>query len=212
MEKRKISLFFRERQGRKCSKPYIHNIPRAQGLLPTDGASLMIKKVMFTLVILSCSATLAAAYCSKEETLKLVEAGYSKHEIDRICRERNPPPVHHENRNLYGSWRGFYGYEGNSRRPDVPFHLVVTRQERDRFVGYIKEPQTFGSYNSQYLSSEINGRIDRENHVEFVKHYTGRGGVNHKVVYKGLLRKDTIKGRWLIPGGGSGTFVINREL
>ncbi len=79
---------------------------------------------------------------SKEETLQLIDAGYSKPEIDRICRERDQPPPRHENQDLYGSWRGFCSYGRQSQRPDVPFHLMVTRQDRDQFSGAIKEPQT----------------------------------------------------------------------
>jgi len=172
----------------------------------------MVKKLFFLLIVFVFNVSLAAAYCSKEETLKFVEAGYSKHDIDRICRERDHHPQPQHKRSLYGTWRGSYGYERHSRRPDVPFKLVVTRHEHDHFSGYTKEPQTFGSHRSEYLSAEVNGNIDRENRVEFVKRYTGRGGVHHKVIYKGVLHKGNIEGRWFIPGGGgSGTFTLYHE-
>ena len=172
----------------------------------------MLKHVVIALTMLSFNVSLAAAYCSKEETLKLVEAGYSKHEIDRLCKERHRSPEHRENRDLRGKWRGFYSYQRQNRRPDVPFHLVVVHQDRHAFSGYIKEPQTFGTRLSDSLSAEVNGRINRDNQVEFVKRYTGKGGVHHKVIYKGELRRGEIKGHWFIPGQGSGSFAIKREL
>jgi hypothetical protein len=172
----------------------------------------MLKKFTLILFILGLSASFASAYCSKEETLKLIDAGYSKHEIDRICHQREQAPSkQYRGHDLRGSWRGFYSYERHSRRPDVPFHLVITHQKGKSFSGFIKEPQTFGKRHSRFLTADVKGRIDRENKIEFVKHYTGKGGVTHKVIYKGVIRRGSIKGRWFIPQRGSGTFRIQRE-
>lgn len=172
----------------------------------------MLKKLTLILMILGLSATLASAYCSKEETLKLINAGYSKHEIDRICHQQeNIPNKQPKRHDLRGSWRGFYSYERHSRRPDVPFHLVITHQKRNSFSGFIKEPQTFGRRHSKFLTADVHGRIERDNTVEFVKQYTGKGDVAHKVIYKGKIRRGSIEGRWFIPHKGSGSFRIQRE-
>ncbi len=89
--------------------------------------------------------------------------------------------------------------------------MVITHQERNAFSGFIKEPQTFGKRHARFLTADVEGRIERDNSIEFVKQYTGKGRVDHKVIYKGKIRRGSIEGRWFTPHKGSGAFRIQRE-
>ncbi len=62
----------------------------------------MFKKFTFILMILGLSATLASAYCSKEETLKLIDAGYSNMRSTRSAINGKKAPINSFGDTIYG--------------------------------------------------------------------------------------------------------------
>ncbi|PIE78981.1 MAG: hypothetical protein CSA15_05040 [Candidatus Delongbacteria bacterium] len=170
----------------------------------------MFRIIFITITLLTINFSVSSADCSKEETLKLIEAGYSKKEIKELCNNEESKK-NKQAEVLKGSWRGYYSYPSNSNRPDVPFQLIVTRQDGNSFNGLVKEPRTFGNAFTDDLSSTIKGSIENSTKIEFVKTYSGQGGVIHSVVYKGNLSGNKIEGTWSIPGSWSGKFSVDKE-
>ncbi len=108
-----------------------------------------------------------------------------------------------------GRWTGRYGQPHGSHLP-VRFTLIAQATPTG-FEGYISEPNTFGDGSVERLSATVVGGMMPNGLVHFSKTYNGEGGVSHLVEYYGLIDGAQIAGSWIIPQGGSGPFVMNRE-
>lgn len=104
---------------------------------------------------------------------------------------------------LTGFWSGTYFYPDTDYYKDkkpVNFDARL-RQLDNTFEGSIVEPNTFGDNTSSVLKALIlNGLVDREGNLRFIKKYEGTAGVVHSIEYKGTLSPDgrNINGIWTL--------------
>lgn len=112
-----------------------------------------------------------------------------------------------------GVWNGTYYYkEGATNRP-VDFQLFAI-QSGNEFLGFIKEPNTFGKVDTPWLYADVSGQIDsKSRRLSFKKTYDGTGGETHDVKYSGTLGDagdHVTDGRWEIRRDWTGTFSVQR--
>lgn len=113
-----------------------------------------------------------------------------------------------------GIWNGTYYYRNdNGTLQPVNFELMLV-QDGNEFVGFIREPNTFGDHNVGYLYATVTGTIDpRTNKITFTKKYDGTGSVNHDVHYSGTISNDGSKvksGNWMITSNWTGSFTLHK--
>lgn len=111
---------------------------------------------------------------------------------------------------LTGSWSGAYRYPGDAY-PETVFNAQI-EEVGGAFTGSIQEPNLtrpgYGPINSADMEGTRAGSS-----VNFVKFYSGDGGMDHAIRYEGsvdgaLMR---IEGAWTIPSVWSGTFFMTRD-
>jgi translation elongation factor EF-G len=122
----------------------------------------------------------------------------------------NPDAVKPQER-LTGMWRGWYQYPQGTPQAPVCFQMALV-QDGSTVVGFIKEPNTFGSRREPWLVAVFKGRFDEQaGKLTFTKTYDGTAGPNHDVEYGGTLDKDgnKVEGDWNL-GGAGGTFTLER--
>lgn len=111
---------------------------------------------------------------------------------------------------MTGGWSGVYRYDGPSPMV-VPFNANL--REIDGVIdGEIDEPNTFGDPGAPILYASISGWRTGAG-IHFVKKYNGVGGVDHAVLYDGVMSADStrIDGHWRI-GSVTGPFHMERNL
>jgi hypothetical protein len=111
---------------------------------------------------------------------------------------------------LTGMWRGWYVYQGTAQ-PPVCFQMALV-QDGSTVVGFIKEPNTFGTRKEPWLVAVFKGRFEEQTgKLTFTKNYDGTAGPNHDVEYGGTVSKDgnKVEGDWNL-GGAGGTFTLER--
>jgi hypothetical protein len=123
---------------------------------------------------------------------------------------KNPDQVKPQER-LTGVWRGWFQYPQGAVQPPVCFQLVLV-QDGGTVVGFIKEPNTFGTRREPWLAAVLKGRFDAQTgKLTLTKTYDGTAGPSHDVEYTGAVSKDgnKVEGDWDI-GGAGGTFTLER--
>ena len=114
-----------------------------------------------------------------------------------------------QTQDLTGVWNGLYSYpDGRS----VTF--VATLIESGRMLtGSTHEPCVGRNGPARTLFASLMGRRDGSA-VSFRKTYEAAGPRFGTVNYEGRLNADAteIEGRWIIPGAGSGKFMMIRPL
>jgi hypothetical protein len=110
---------------------------------------------------------------------------------------------------LSGVWDGVYSYPRDSRT--VPFVAHLSEQQAT-LSGTTEETGTHGAAQGIKLGATLQGRRDARA-VTFLKLYDGRHEGYDSVQYEGRLNADSseIAGRWRIPGGWSGSFLMIRK-
>lgn len=112
-----------------------------------------------------------------------------------------------------GVWSGEYQYAKESGQEPVKFAMVMVH-DRQNFVGFIKEPNTFGEDKEEpALHALVRGRFDEKTgKLTITKIYDGTAGVDHDVDYSGQLAKDGEKfeGTWTLRDGSTGRFTIEK--
>ena len=109
---------------------------------------------------------------------------------------------------LTGPWQGVYSYPGE--RLAVPFSARLA--ERDAWLtGSTEETATHGAARGTRIAATLQGRRDARV-VTFLKLYDSAHDVYDSVQYQGTLSADgsEIAGRWSIPGGWAGSFLMIR--
>jgi len=111
--------------------------------------------------------------------------------------------------NLSGPWQGFYSYP-SLQRP-VSFSATLT-EAGSWLTGTTTETATQGETRGRVLSAALQGRRTGRS-VTFLKLYADGFPAYDGVRYEGEVREDRtkIEGRWSIPGGWSGRFLMVRS-
>jgi hypothetical protein len=113
-----------------------------------------------------------------------------------------PPsaPVHRTD--ISGTWAGYYFGGGN---PRTKFELDLSWRAPGTFRGVIAEEDWIGPNRGiagrpSERGSSVKGVTSEDGSVSFTKEYDGADGVNHKVIYEGVLDESgrTITGTWSI--------------
>ena len=111
---------------------------------------------------------------------------------------------------LTGDWRGIFNYPPTDLGAAPPTEFAATLQDAGGVLsGHTVEPGMRGGT----LTARIDGRRAGVA-VAFVKLYDDeRDGDYDTVAYQGEVDAEglEITGRWTIPGGWSGTFIMVRE-
>jgi hypothetical protein len=107
---------------------------------------------------------------------------------------------------LDGIWIGYYGYDDG--RASVKFQAKL-RSDGGSLSGSTIEPNTFGDSSALFLTATLNGVINSDGSVHFIKTYDGTGGQHHSVDYSGVISSATrcIEGRWTLQGS-AGSFRL----
>jgi hypothetical protein len=112
-------------------------------------------------------------------------------------------------RKLTGIWQGIYTYPRGG--PTVPFTATLIEAGHS-LSGSVHEPcLLLGSPSETLFATLVGTRHDSA--VNFVKTYDGSNPNYRSVVYDGAVNGDAteIEGRWRIPGGWSGKFLMTRS-
>lgn len=107
---------------------------------------------------------------------------------------------------LTGVWKGRYFYGPKSKLESVPFEIRM-RQSGEKITGLVIEPNTFGDSSAKELRASLQGNLDKNGELNFIKTYDGSGGASHSVRYKGKLEESSVKGTWHI-GKSEGRFEM----
>jgi hypothetical protein len=93
----------------------------------------------------------------------------------------------------------------------VPFVAHLSEQQAT-LSGTTEETGTYGAAQGIKIGATLQGRRDARA-VTFLKLYDGRHEGYDSVQYEGRLNADSseIAGRWRIPGGWSGSFLMIRK-
>lgn len=108
---------------------------------------------------------------------------------------------------LSGAWRGIFNYPG-AAGPPTRFTATL-RDAGGLLTGETTEPGLHGGA----LAARLDGRRTGSG-VTFGKFYDDAGGGDYdSVAYRGEVDGEglEITGRWTIPGGWSGSFIMVRE-
>ncbi|MFZ4604357.1 MAG: toll/interleukin-1 receptor domain-containing protein [Caulobacterales bacterium] len=108
---------------------------------------------------------------------------------------------------LSGMWVGYFEQAGQRTPINVQF-----ADDGGRLRGKMWEPNKIGDPSAAQLSARLEGRVDPDGEVRFIKQYDGGGGVSHAVEYGGILNSGgyVIEGQWSI-GAASGAFRLARR-
>jgi len=112
---------------------------------------------------------------------------------------------------LTGVWRGWFQYPQGAVQSPVPFQMVLV-QDGSTVVGFLKEPNTFGTRREPWQAAALKGRFDEQTgKLTFTKTYDGTAGPSHDVEYAGTLANDgnKVEGDWNIGGQGA-SFTLER--
>jgi hypothetical protein len=111
---------------------------------------------------------------------------------------------------LTGSWSGAYRYPGDAL-PETVFNAMIS-EAAGAFTGTIQEPNLTRSWAGPVNTALIEGAREGAR-LNFIKYYTGDGGMRHMVMYDAAVDDDftRIDGAWSIPGAWSGTFFMTRD-
>src|SRR5262249_298773 len=109
---------------------------------------------------------------------------------------------------LSGAWDGVYSYPRDSRTVPFVAHLM---ERAATLTGTTQQTGTRGAAKGGKIGRTRQGRRDARA-VTFLKLYDGRHEGYDSVHYEGRLSADgsEIAGRWTIPGGWSGSFLMIR--
>jgi len=111
--------------------------------------------------------------------------------------------------NLTGVWQGLYSYE--ALEEPVPF--LATLLDTGSFLsGATQETCAVRRRRKATPRAMIDGSRSARR-VSFTKTYDGAAGWTHSVAYEGSVNPDgtEIEGRWILPEGNSGRFLMVRE-
>lgn len=110
---------------------------------------------------------------------------------------------------LTGLWNGLFSYP---RRYDPTSFIAILIQSGSTVSGTVHEPPRITRIPGGVLFATLQGERAGAD-VTFLKTYDGTGGWTHSVAYEGVLSGDgtEIEGRWRIPGGWSGKFLMVRS-
>jgi hypothetical protein len=110
--------------------------------------------------------------------------------------------------NLTGVWDGTYSY--GSGEPSVAF-VATLIESGATLTGTTHEPCIMGGSPDTIMLATLLGSRQGQA-IRFVKTYEGNNPYYGTVHYEGTLNADAteIEGRWMIPGHGSGTFLMIR--
>jgi hypothetical protein len=115
---------------------------------------------------------------------------------------------------IAGAWAGVYHYPDDAL-PPVRFNFKI-EQQGDKITGKMKEPNTFGDPNEEFLYANARGSLDKAKRtVTYTKTYDGTGGISHDVEYSGKVSDNgmRIEGMWVIRQEGtdfSGRFTLEK--
>jgi hypothetical protein len=109
---------------------------------------------------------------------------------------------------LTGIWQGLYSYSDDNE--GAPF-VATLMDLGGTITGTTHEPCPNGTSPHGLAFAEVAGRREGQR-VTFAKTYDGTGGLDHTVLYEGLLSSDgtEIEGTWTIPGEDTGRFMMIR--
>jgi hypothetical protein len=112
-------------------------------------------------------------------------------------------------RKLTGVWQGIYTYPRGG--PTVPFTATLIEAGQS-LSGSVHEPCLLLGSPSETLFATLAG-TRQGSAVSFVKTYDGSNPNYRTVAYDGTVNGDAteIEGRWRIPGGWSGKFLMTRS-
>lgn len=109
---------------------------------------------------------------------------------------------------LTGHWYGSYSYDGVME----PTAFTATLVDVEGWIsGATEEQVDHGEGMARTFPAMVAG-TRTGSAVEFDKTYDGTGGLSHTVRYVGALTADgtEIEGRWRLPDGHSGPFLMMR--
>lgn len=111
---------------------------------------------------------------------------------------------------LTGSWSGAYRYPDDTL-PETVFNALI-EEAAGAFTGKIEEPNLTRAWAGPVNTAFIEGAREGAQ-LNFIKSYTGNGGMHHMVMYQGIADDDLtrIDGEWIVPGAWSGTFFMTRD-
>ncbi|MEZ5957858.1 MAG: hypothetical protein R3C27_11685 [Hyphomonadaceae bacterium] len=111
---------------------------------------------------------------------------------------------------LTGSWSGAYRYPGDAM-PETVFNALI-EEVAGAFTGKIEEPNLTRAWAGPVNTALIEGARESAQ-LNFIKYYTGDGGMHHMVMYQGVVDDGftRIDGAWTVPGAWSGTFFMTRD-
>ena len=109
---------------------------------------------------------------------------------------------------LTGVWQGLYSYPNMGDM--TPFTATLI-ESGSRFSGSTHETCLIARRNRATLCAFVEGARAGQT-VDFIKTYDGASGWSHSVHYEGVMNADgtEIEGRWRVPGGISGRFLMTR--